>query len=256
MFRRSLAGLLASVVAVAVSLSVSPSPAHAATTVYYAGGRQTVSASVLFANFGVGKPVVAEGETHSAAMMVARDPSSNGVGIGWMVDRARHGDDDPHLVVAWWKDGAGQCYNTECPGFTPWAGATIALGQKFTPGTPQRFGIQRSGDGWWLWAGTTDNVGSYIGYFSDSNWTAPWPLFSGVQLYGQVIAPTNVAPVSEMGNGLCSSDVNALTISSVSYSTTADKAVNLSAFATYPRVYSSERLTARTIRYGGSGICD
>ncbi len=253
MFRRSLAALLASVVAVAVSLSVSPGAAHAVTSfTYYAGAQQTVSDSAVFANFGVGKPVLTAEETRSSAMLVARDASGNGVGIGWSVDPGRHGDDDPHLVVAWWKNNAGQCYNTDCPGFTAWSGAAMALGQKFTAGTPQRFGIQHSGSEWWLWAGAPGNVGSYIGYFGDANWTTAWPAFSKVQAYGE-LTTTALYPTAQMGNGLCAGNVNALTISSIAFN--AGVTADLKTFATYAPAYSTFLLSPRTFRYGGSGVC-
>jgi hypothetical protein len=253
MFRRSLAALLASVAVAAVSLSASPGTAHAATAVqYFAGAQQTVSDSVVSANFGVGKPIVAEGDGHSAAMMVARDGSGNGVGIGWMVDAGLYGDDEPHLTVAWWKDGAGQCYNTECSGYTPYSGATLAAGRTLTSGVTQRFGLYYFDGAWWLWAGTTAGAGSYIGYYADTNWTAPWPTFSKVQVFGEVTT-TALDPVTEMGNGVCGDSPSALAIGSVAYSTTAT--VNLTTFATYPGAYSAQRLSARTIRYGGAGRC-
>jgi hypothetical protein len=252
MLRRFLAALLTSVALAAVSLSVSSGAAYAASMSYLAGARQDISDSVVFANFGVGKPVLAAGDANSSAIMLVRDGAGDAIAIGWTVDPGLNGDSDPHLFTYWWKQNTGQCYNTACPGYTPYPGATLAIGQKLTAGTPQRFGIQYSGGAWWLWAGSTTGVGSYIGYFADSNWAAAWPTFSTVQLYGAVAASVDY-PASQMGNGYCADNVNGLTISSVSYTTSAT--VDLKTYATYARAYSVNLLTARTFRYGGSGSC-
>jgi hypothetical protein len=252
MLRRFVAALTASVALAAVSLASSSGAAFAASTSYVAGMQQNISDSVVFANFGVGKPVLATGDAQSSAMMVAKSGARDAIAIGWMVNPALNGDSDPHLFVFWWKNGVGQCYNTSCPGYTAYSGATLAVGQKFTAGSPQRFGIQHSGDEWWLWAGTSAGVGSYIGYISDSNFAAAWPTFTTVQFYGAVSADLDY-PTSQMGNGYCAEDSNALSIGSVSYTTSST--VNLTPYATYPPAYSVYKLSARTFRYGGSGSC-
>ena len=252
MFRRSIATLLSSVTLVAVSLSISD-PAHAATSfTYYAGGQQTVTDSMMQANFGVARPVLNDPETRSAAMMVAKNTAGDAVGIGWTVDPALNDDSEPHLTVAWWKNGAGQCYNDECAGYTALAGAAFTIGQKLTPGTVQRLGVQYFEGAWWLWASISGGAGGWIGYYADTNWTSPWPVFNRVQLYGE-LTTTALEPTSQMGNGNCSDLQTALSINSVSFTTSA--AVNLKSFATYPRAYSVFPLSARTFRYGGAGMC-
>jgi hypothetical protein len=254
MLRRLLAALLASVVLLAVSLSASGTAAYAALTYYYAGAGQNVSDSIVSANFAVAAPTLTAGDFHTQVAMVVKGGAAGNdmVAIGWTVDPALNGDSDPHLFVYWWKNNVAQCYNTACPGYTAYPGATYTAGQRLLAGTPQKFRIQYSGGAWWFWVGTTAGVGSYIGYISDSNWTAAWSTFSTVQVYGEVAANV-AAPTTEMGNGFCSENALALTIGSVTYTTSAT--VNLAAFATDSSKYSSTLLSARTLRYGGDGSC-
>lgn len=254
MLRRFLGALLASVVVVAASLTASATAAFAAATYYSAGAGQNISESLVYANFGVAAPTLATGDYHTLAEVVVKGGASGNdmVAIGWTVDRSLNGDSDPHLFVYWWKNGVGQCYNTACAGYTAYSGATYTAGQKLTAGTYQRFGIQYFNGAWWLWAGTSGGAGGWIGYINDSNWTTAWPTFSTVQVLGQVVADV-ASPTTQMGNGFCSDSTSALTIGSVSYTTSST--VKLAAFATDSTKYSATMLSARTLRYGGDGSC-
>ena len=260
MRKHFLATLLASVTLATVSLSASSSAAYAdpgaafvaPSTSYIAGAQQTITDSYVSARFGVAKPVLTGGDAQSATLMLVNNGAGDQISIGWSVNPALNGDNEPHLFTYWWKKSVGQCYNTACAGYTPYPSAVIKVGQKLTPGITEKLGIEHWGTRWWLWVGTDANDSEVIGYFEDSIWSTAWPTFSSVSLYGG-IDTENVNPTSQMGNGLCAENPDGLKIGSVTYSTSAT--VNLSTFATRPRLYSAKALSARTFRYGGSGSC-
>ncbi|AGL18152.1 neprosin family prolyl endopeptidase [Actinoplanes sp. N902-109] len=249
-----LTGLLTSVVLVGASLAMPATGAHAQTlTPYSAGVTQTVSDSMVWANFGVAAPAVTPGDyASSAEILVKGGPTgTDSVAIGWTVNLSLNGDSNPHLFVYWTKAGVGQCYNAGCPGYTAYPGATFTAGQALTAGTAQRFRLLHDGGAWWFWAGNTAGTGEYFGYINDSNWGTAWPTFSTVQAFGQVTVAA-AAPTTRMGNGTCADNPSALTIGSLAYNTAT---VNPTAFATDSNKYSVTMLSARTMRYGGDGSC-
>ena len=256
MLRKILTGVLASVVVVGASLSGSATGASAAggATYYSAGATQTVSDSTAIANFGVAAPTLTAGDYYSTAEILAKGGAggNDSVEIGWTVNPSLNGDSLPHLFVYWTKAGVGQCYNAGCPGYTAYSGATYTAGQALTAGVYLRLGVVHSGGAWWFWASTTAGVGGYFGYVSDTSWTTAWSTFSTLQAFGQV-GVSAAAPTTQMGNGICADSTSALTIGSVTYTTSAT--VNLAAFATDSNKYSATMLSARTLRYGGDGSC-
>jgi len=160
----------------------------------YSRGRQVATMDGASANMTIGRPTVAKGDWHSLAeIAVQSSDGSQVVEVGWTVDRLVNGDDDPHLFVFSWVDGAPTCYN-EC-NFIPAKGASIKPGDTLVQGTTKNFGVQHIGDAWWI---AYDS--EWIGAFFDKYWDGDFTQGGQVQFFGEVAA-ASPKPCTQMGNG-------------------------------------------------------
>jgi hypothetical protein len=257
----ALLGAMLSIVGVsspAQAVACSPNPCF-----FYNQAQQTVSADGASAQIVISKPFLASGDFHSLVQIGLWDGSGNTVELGYNVDRTVNGgSSDPHIFVAWFKNGVFQCYNTACPGYndyaantTNWAGQNI----NSAVGTQPVFGIISSGGNWWFQYGT-----GYIGYISQSNWTAPTFTKSAVVGGWSELASAVTKPCSDMANGVLGLDANptAVRIGSLSlYGTVpAGVAPNWGTPSTLPagtpsNVYTTQLVagSVRTFKVGGPG---
>jgi neprosin-like protein len=222
-------------------------PVGGAKDVYYlySLGKQNVQADGAAANITIGKPKVAKEDWHSLAEIAVQSADgSQVVEVGWTVDRITNGDEDPHLFVFSWVDGVPTCYN-QC-NFVPAKGASIKPGDTLVQGTTKNFGIQHIGDAWWI---AYDS--EWIGAFLDKSWDGDFTQAGLVQFFGEVAA-SNAKPCTQMGNGLTPDNISAARFGSVMYVNGPPVALDVKSTSD---VFSSNKLSDRTFRYGGPGAC-
>jgi hypothetical protein len=135
--------------------------------------------------------------------------------VGWTVDRAVNGDDDPHQFVFHWVNNQPTCYNT-CGGFVPYKGG-VAPGDTLPVGDLKKFGIAHNDGAWWISYDTT-----FVGYFLDKEWSRQGADFTQggyFQAFGEVAsAPSITGSCTQMGSGAASTDTaNAARIGNFTY---------------------------------------
>ncbi|MCA2214471.1 neprosin family prolyl endopeptidase [Jidongwangia harbinensis] len=213
---------------------------------YYSTAFQFVENSGSYANLVISKPRLGANDYHSLAEIAVQTPDERQtVEVGWTVNRAMHGDDDPHLFVYHWIDKRETCYNS-C-GFVRYS-QTVKPGMKLPEGVSKRFGIQyfKDGDGngaWWI---AYDS--EWVGFFPDTLWQGRFTSSGLVQWFGEVASPVGAQPCSDMGNGLRPDDERAARIGTISLLGGAEVSYSLKAENPY---YANLRLSERTMRYGG-----
>jgi hypothetical protein len=223
--------------------TTSPSTKPTVNYLYSVGSQPAVSDGA-YANLTISKPKLAKTDYHSLAELAVQ--SADGaqiVEVGWTVDRTVNGDDDPHLFVYHWVDKTSTCYNT-C-GWTQYS-KNIAPGDVLAQDKTVRLGIQYFNGAWWV---AFDS--EWVGYFQGKIWGDKFTKTGLVQVFGEVAASTP-APCTEMGNGLSADDTAAARVGSISYLN--GPAVEMNIRATSD-VYAVSKLSARTFRYGGPGVC-
>ncbi|HSE60847.1 MAG TPA: neprosin family prolyl endopeptidase [Candidatus Saccharimonadales bacterium] len=222
------------------------------------GGGATIDG--ISDNVRINKPNRA-GDYHSLGEVIVQKgagSSMNAVEIGWTVDPALNGDDDPHLFVYWWKLGAGQGYNGA--GFVDNGAEPLDAGDSLAGdiGVSKRMFIWHYNGAWWV---SYDN--KYIGYFPDSLWgTGVFTNTTYQQVFGEIAATTDPT-CSEMGNGIMpvAGGTTAALMGSLSkiVGQTASAVVSLdpwtSTTVTRPTSWGLVAASSYTFRYGGPGDC-
>jgi hypothetical protein len=126
------------------------------------------------------------------------------VEVGWTIDRLLNGNDQPHLFVYHWVDGKRTCYNTcdfSAPDPKTVGTPSVGPGGALPAGTVRNFGIQFSGNAWWIAYGT-----EWIGYYPATNWQDPvtkeykFTRATQHQWFGEV-ASSSLDPCTSMGTG-------------------------------------------------------
>jgi hypothetical protein len=222
------------------------------TNYFYAGAYQFAANTGSYANLVISKPTVNREDFHSLGEIAVQSlDGRQTVEVGWTVNRAMHGDDEPHLFVYHWVDKQESCYNA-C-GFVPYS-KTIVPGMTLPQGVSKRFGIQyfKDGDGngaWWI---AYDS--EWVGFFPDTLWQGRYTRSELVQWYGEV-ATERAAPCGTlMGNGLRGSDPAAARIGTISLLDGPE--VNITVDEKQQNEhYEVFRASDRTIRYGGKANC-
>jgi hypothetical protein len=214
----------------------------------YSVGSQATTADGIYAAMDIKRPVLAKGDYHTLAELAVQSADSQQiVEVGWTVDRAVNGDEDPHLFVFHWVNGQPTCYNT-CD-FVPYNGG-INAGDTLPVDTLKKFGIQYNSGAWWIAYDTT-----WIGYFPDKDWTSQGVTFTKggfFQAFGEVAA-SSAKPCTQMGSGVAVDDAAAARIGSITYvNGPATPTLNT---RTTTDVYGMNALSAKTFRYGGPGAC-
>jgi hypothetical protein len=221
-----------------------PVPGLSSVNYFYSSAYQFAETDGSYANLVISKPQLAQEDYHTLAEIAVQSADGRQiVEVGWTVDRAVNGDDDPHLFVYHWVDRTESCYNG-C-GFVPysriaWPGMTLPLD------VSKRFGIQYYNGAWWIAYDT-----EWLGYFPVSLWGGTFTRSGLVQWFGEVAA-SNIAPCTDMGNGRSADDPYAARIGSVSLLNGPEPNIALKALSIY---YNAQALSTRTMRYGGPGAC-
>jgi hypothetical protein len=230
----------------------------------YALARQILTtgqtSSGLAGNLTIEHPYV-EGGHSLAELAVASENQQNSVEAGWR--KAINGVST--MFTFHNVNNVGLGYNT---GFVEYA-PTCSVAGAICPGdsmagiaagTSKRFQWQYSNGNWWL-----AYDGQWVGYFLGTDWSAASPPASFTEgkilsAYGETVHSTKVNTCTDMGNGLPSSDglaarIGSLSIVAISPSTTVQDFGPTSVLPTTTptSVYSSARLSATTMRYGGKG---
>jgi hypothetical protein len=218
----------------------------------YSVGKQTAQTDGVAASVMIGKPRVGPNDWHSLAEIAVQSADSQQVvEVGWTVDRATNGDDDPHLFVFSWVDGGPQCYN-EC-GFVPAKGASIKPGDTLVSGTAKNFGVQHINGAWWIAYDT-----EWIGAFTDKQWNGKFTRSGLVQFFGEVAA-SSPQPCTEMGTGELGGSATAAKFGSVIYvngPTVSLNVKNIGVSDEDTKIYNYYRFSDRTFRFGGPGRRD
>jgi hypothetical protein len=219
-----------------------PVPGQTKVSYFYSSAYQFAQTDGSYANLVISKPKLADDDYHTLAEIAVQSADGRQiVEVGWSVDRAVNGDDDPHLFVYHWVDRQESCYNG-C-GFvnyskTAWPGMTLP------EGVSKRFGIQYFNGAWWI---AYDS--EWIGYYPVDLWDGTFTRSGLIQWFGEVAASSS-EPCTWMGNGLKGEDPSAARVGSVSLLAGPDPVIELKAKSPY---YTAYRASDRTMRYGGSG---
>jgi hypothetical protein len=224
----------------------------------YAGANQLgITADGVYANVKVAKPYMASYDYHTLAEVAAQKDVGGVpqiVEVGWNVDRAINGDDDPHLFVYHWVNNTTSCYNG-C-GWVDNPAVNIDAGEDITAwiGTAKKFAIQYSGGNWWV---GVDN--QWIGYFPESLWTSAGVTgFNNIgytQLFGEIALEDGLDECTDMGTGQYASagSGSAAYFSSIGYVN--GPTPNFSTLNTDANKWSAALLSGskRSFLYGGPG---
>ena len=241
-------------------LAAEPVPGTNDDNVYfsYAVGRQNAVTTGVGASLVIGKPLVAREDWHSLAEIALQ--SADGlqtVEVGWTVDRSVNGDDQSHLFVFNWVDGAPRCYNA-CD-FVPAKGASITPGAVLPKGALKNFGIQHIGDGWWI-----GYESEWIGMFPDARWNVDFKQSGLVQFFGEVAAsppvpasttdnPTTPKGCTQMGTGAKPDTSAATRFSTIVYVDGPPISLTVKNIGKNVVDYATNKLTSQTFRFGGPG---
>ncbi|MFI6077464.1 neprosin family prolyl endopeptidase [Actinoplanes sp. NPDC051343] len=218
----------------------------------YTIGSQDAVADGMYAAIDIKKPVLAKGEYHTLAELAVQTADGyQTVEVGWNVDRAVNGDDDPHIFVFHWVNNVPACYNG-C-GFLPYDGG-VKAGDTLPVDTLKKFGIEHFNNAWWIAYDTT-----YVGSFPDKLWTGQGVDFTQgqyFQAFGEVAAPTT-QPCSQMGSGQKVNDEKGTGARIGSVTFINGPAVNLSMYSDNA-VYGISPIlkSVKSFRYGGPGASD
>lgn len=171
----------------------------------YGSDKNPLNAVGTSANVTIGKPYLDKQDWHSLGEIAVQSVGGgNTIEVGWTVDRGVNNlDEDPHLFVFSWVNGAPGCYNG-C-GFYPVEGASIKPGDTLVSGAIKTFSIKHIGKAWYV-----GYDGEYFGGFIDEQWKNPvtqvneFTDFDQVQYFGEVAAST-LTPCTQMGSGTTAS---------------------------------------------------
>jgi hypothetical protein len=212
----------------------------------YAGAFQDAQADGVSAVITVGRSELAPAgpvTRHSLAEIAVQSADQQQiVEVGWHVDRAMYGNDDPHLFVFHWVNGNRTCYNT-C-GFTVNGAPSVKPGDVVPANTLQAFTVLNYNGDWWI-----GYSGEWIGHFPGTLWGGGFTRSGVIKVFGEVNAEIQ-RPCTDMGNGLPSFDRRSATISNVAY--TNGPTVNLTVIETDRTLYSA-LLEGTVVYFGGQG---
>jgi hypothetical protein len=212
------------------------------------GATQLSGSDGGFAALTVAQPSVAPGDSHSLAAVAARSADgSDNVQVGWTVDPVLNGDERPHLFVFYRSNQTDACYNV-C-GFEPYGPSTIRVGADLwaSVGSTKTFGIEHSGDRWWIAYDT-----EWIGSFPDTLWSGAFTRTGAMQYFGEVAAQTAEPNCTSMGTGYSPDSTQSARFSSIALINGDNSTL---AINPTDNVYGVKQVSGTSIRFGGPGRC-
>ena len=233
--------------------SAHPEPSGVPTTssgvdFLYSYGRQYAETDGYYTTVYIAKPKLDTKDYHTLGELALQSADGTQiVEIGWSVDRAVNGDDDPHLFVFHWVNNEPGCYNG-C-GFVQYS-KTIKPGDTLAYGVAKKFGIQYYNGSWWVAFDT-----EWVGSFPESLWNDQGVKFSRsglIQVFGEVAAATDHPCVTQMGDGNAATKAAGAYMSQVEYLNGPTVALETKATEVYPLFV----ISGRTFRYGGPAWVD
>jgi Neprosin len=145
---------------------------------------------------------------HSIGQIAVMGPGTAGgslddVEMGFSVSPDQWGDNDPHLFVYHFNDGAETCYDTcnwnqYSSTYFPGMDLKPLVGQLLYIGWVQYQGA------WWAWFND-----QWLGYIEDSAWATTFTQTAQIQWYGEVASNNGIPPKTQMGNGELPSNTKA-----------------------------------------------
>jgi hypothetical protein len=225
-------------------------PAGLDSAFLYGTAFQFAVANGAWGYFTVNKPALATDDFHSLGEIAAQSADGRQiVEIGWTVDRALNGDDDPHLFVFHWVDRVPTCYNG-C-GFVPLNEPGYTAGMKLpVSATPRQFAIRHHGTNWWVGYNR-----HWVGSFPDSLWDGRYKSTGLVQWFGEVSGKT-ATPCTQMGDGEFAASATAARIDNVGFwAGKPGVTPAISTTNTNPAFYTALRTDSAGMRFGGPGAC-
>jgi len=211
------------------------------------------------ANLVIGRPYLDKADWHTLSEIAVQSADGQQtIEVGWTVDRAVNGDEDPHLFVFSWVDGVPQCYNS-C-NYLPAKGASIKPGDTLAVNTVRNFGIQHIGNVWWV---AIDS--EWIGAFMDDTWGDKFTQAAKLQFYGEV-AGSSLNPCSQMGSSLSADNAARPTakFGSINFINPSPASATTVEVLSQPYIdnvagdyvgwYPSVQLSPTVFRFGGNGV--
>ena len=243
--RRALVAIAVTLLTGIGTVAASAAPASAASLQFLSAGVvQNGTSAGAFGTFTVNKPFVVPGDAFSMATMRVFAATQGSVDVGWTVDRALNGDDEPHLFVRY-VNSVDHCQNV-C-GFHQ-VDPNLRPGAVLTVNSTRRFMIQHFQGNWWV---GVDSV--WIGFFPDALWGNAFTQAANVQWMGEVLA-TEFLPCTEMGSGEVPSAPGVATVTDIGYF--GGPSVHISAFAQNTSFYQAAVTGTTSMSYGGRGECN
>ena len=229
----------------ATSSGMRPMFAANSASYLYGSSSQSATADGMYATLTLAKPELADGDFHTLAELAAQSADGQQiVEVGWTVDPAVNGDDNPHLFVYHWVNGGGSCYNG-C-GFVQ-ASSSVKPGMTLPTDGAKYFSIMHYQGNWWVMYGS-----DWVGYFPDSLWGGKFTQLGLAQWFGEVAAGS-AAPCTDMGNGNPANSPDAASFTGMGFYNGPQTRVN--ANATNSLWYSTRRAGQNAFRFGGPGAC-
>jgi hypothetical protein len=233
-----------------VATVTSAVPAIAAESQFFAAGavQNATASNGAFGTFTVNKPFVASTDFFSEMSVVVGSATGNdSVEVGWRVDRALNGDDQPHLFVGSAVKGSIKCPNA-C-GFEQ-VDPNVRVGMALEVGSSHRFLIQQFSGVWWIGDNST-----WFGFFRNSVWGGAFTQAGSVLFRGEVFVGTSM-PCTDMGSGVwpLSPTSGAASITDIGYFN--GPAVHVSAFEQRRAFYAAALLNNNGVQVGGAGECN
>jgi hypothetical protein len=243
--RRALVAIAVMLLTGIGAVAASAAPASAAGLQFLSAGVvQNGTSAGAFGTFTVKKPFVVPGDAFSMATMQVFAATVGSVEVGWIVDRALNGDDEPHLFVRY-RNSVEQCPNA-C-GFRQ-VDPNLRPGAALTVNSTHQFMIEQFQGNWWVGDGPV-----WIGYFPNALWGNAFTQAASVQWMGEVLA-TEFLPCTEMGSGETPPSPDAASVTGIGYFS--GPPVHISAFEQNRAFYSAAVISSNSMQFGGRGECN
>jgi hypothetical protein len=194
-----------------------------------------------------------QGHTLDEVAVMDGNSIVNTVELGWFVSRDVYGDDDPHIFVYHWVQGAQTCYddcgwqqysNTYAPQMNLGSavGKQVYIGYVFFEGN------------WWAWFDD-----QWMGFFPGSLWNNSYNKTGNIQWFGEVSSLNGIPPQTQMGNGqfpgvsTAASMTTLCDVDAKAWVCWYRDQQNLGQTPPNPKYYGIQRTGFGATRYGGPG---
>jgi hypothetical protein len=243
----------ASPLSAAALLAAAASSQHsssASVRVFKVGADQRGAAAGTLADITVANPHLASADALSLAeISVQSADESQGVAIGWMVDRGVFHNTRTHFFTLISINGRLSSIDAN---FQTARGSSCPLGKTLSPGGQQLFDILQGGGGWQVLLD-----GKVCGQFPNSLWHNEFTHGELITWLGAVEVGTS-SLCAQMGNGKFASSPAAAEFAHIEIvrpDGATEPPARLSTTSTQASLYSGRTINRTTFRFGGPGAC-